>query len=63
MHNEIAPAFLGGLSFLFGGYGVQELALAYSTDGLNAWRERALPGAGGIIVAALFAVMVRQVLG
>lgn len=63
MSHVIASAFLAGLSLLFGSYGVQALALAYRTIPLDAWSEHALPGAGGIIVAALFALMVRQVLG
>lgn len=63
MHDQIGPVFLGGLGALFGGYGFRELVLAYKTTALAAWRERAIPGAAGIILAALFGVMVRQVLG
>ncbi len=63
MQNEIAPLVLGSLGLLFGSYGVRELVLAYKATALNAWSERALPGAAGIFVAALFAVMARQVVG
>jgi hypothetical protein len=63
MSHGIAIAFLAGLSLLFGSYGLRALALAYRTIALDAWSERALPGAGGIFVAALFALMLRQVLG
>jgi hypothetical protein len=55
MHDPIGPMFLGSLSAVFAGYGLRELALAYRTAALKAWSERAIPGAGGIIVAALFA--------
>ena len=63
MNGEIAACFLGGLGLLFGGYGVWELTRAYKATALITWRERALPGGGGIIVAALFAAMARQVFG
>jgi hypothetical protein len=63
MPNEIAPAVLGGLSAIFASYGIRELALAYKTDALKDWSERAVPGAGGVLLAALFAAMTLHILG
>ena len=63
MHNEIGPVVLGGLSAIFAGYGVRELAFAYQTATLKDWSERAVPGAGGVLLAALFAAMTLQILG
>jgi hypothetical protein len=63
MHNEIGPGVLAGLTGFFAGYGIRELALAYKITALKGWSERAVPGAGGIIVAGLFAAMTLRVLG
>lgn len=63
MHSQIGSVFLGGLSAVFAGYGLWELALAYRTAALQAWTDRAIPGAAGILVAAVFAVMTLRVLG
>jgi hypothetical protein len=63
MHNQIGSLVLGSLSAMFAGYGVRELAFAYKTVALKAWSERAVPGATGILVAALFAVMTMRVFG
>jgi hypothetical protein len=63
MHNEIGPVVLGGLSAIFAGYGIRELALAYQTAALKDWSERAVPGAGGVLLAALFAAMAVHILG
>jgi hypothetical protein len=62
MHNEIGPAVLAGLSVIFAGYGIWELALAYQTAALKDWSERAVPGAGGVLLAALFAAMAIHIL-
>ena len=63
MHNQIGSVVLGSLSAVFAGYGFRELAGAYKTAALSAWGERAVPGAGGLLVGALFACMTFQVLG
>jgi hypothetical protein len=63
MHSQIESVFLGGLSAVFAGYGLWELGLAYRTAALQAWSDRAIPGAAGILVAAVFAVMTLRVLG
>jgi hypothetical protein len=63
MHNEIGPVVLGALSAIFSGYGIRELALAYKATAIREWSERAVPGAGGVLLAALFAVMTLRVLG
>jgi hypothetical protein len=63
MDNEIAPAVLWGLSAIFAGYGVRELALAYKTSAIKKWGERAVPGAGGVLLAVLFADMALQIIG
>jgi hypothetical protein len=57
MRDQIGPVVLGVLSLLFAIYGIRELATAYKTAALPAWTERAVPGAAGVLVAALFAVM------
>ena len=62
MYDEIGPVVLGGLSVIFAGYGIWELALAYQTAALKDWSERAVPGAGGVILAALFAIMTLHIL-
>jgi hypothetical protein len=54
MHNQIGSAALGGLSAVFGGYGIRELTLAYKTTALKAWNERAVAGTAGMFVAAVF---------
>jgi hypothetical protein len=63
MHNEIGPGVLAGLTGFFASYGIRELALAYRIAALKDWSERAIPGAGGIILAGLFAAMTLRVLG
>jgi len=63
MDTQIGCVVLGSLSAVFSGYSVRELTLAYRTTALKAWSERAVPGAAGMVVAALFAAMIRQVLG
>lgn len=62
MDGEIGPVVLGGLSAIFAGYGIRELALAYKTSALKKWSERAVPGASGVLLAGLFAVMALQVI-
>ena len=63
MHNEIGPVVLAGLSAIFAGYGIRELALAYKAAELKEWSERAALGAGGVLLAALFVALTRQILG
>ena len=63
MDTQIGCVVLGSLSAVFSGYGIWELTLAYRTTALKAWSERAIPGTAGMIVAALFAIMIRLVLG
>jgi hypothetical protein len=63
MHNQIGSLVLGSLSAVFGGYGVRELTLAYKASAWKPWGERAVAGAAGIFVAAVFAAMTLQVLG
>jgi len=63
MHNLMGSVVLGSLSAGFGGYGVRELTLAYKTAALKAWSERAVVGAAGMFVAAVFAFMTFQILG
>jgi hypothetical protein len=62
MHSEIGAVVLGSLSAMFAGYGVRELALAYETAEFHAWGERALPGAGGVFLAVVFAFMTFQII-
>jgi hypothetical protein len=63
MHDPIGSVVLGSLSTLFAGYGFRELILAYKMDALPAWSEKAVPGAAGVIVAAVFVVLTLQTLG
>jgi hypothetical protein len=63
MNNEIGFGLLAGLSGFFAGYGILELALAYKISALKDWGERAVPGAGGILLAGLFAAMTLRILG
>ena len=63
MHNEIGPAVLGFLSAVFAVYGIRELAFAYRTPKLQDWSGRAIPAAGSILLAGLFAYMTLQILG
>jgi hypothetical protein len=44
VHNEIGPVVLAGLSAIFAGYGIRELALAYKAAELKEWSERAALG-------------------
>jgi hypothetical protein len=62
MPNEIGPTVLAGLSMIFAGYGLWELTIAYKTTAFKDWSERAVPGAGGILLAALFAAMTLHIL-
>jgi hypothetical protein len=62
MHNEIGAVALGCLSAFFSGYGLRELAVAYRTTASAAWCERAVPGAGGVLLGALFALMTLHIL-
>ena len=63
MPDEFGFLFLDALSVVFLSYGVWELARAYRTTSLKAWSEQAVPGAAGVVVAALFAVMTLHVAG
>jgi len=63
MHNLMGTVVLGSLSAGFGGYSVRELTLAYQAAALKAWSERAVIGAAGMFVAAVFAFMTIQILG
>jgi len=63
MSDKIGPAFLVLLSVAFGSYGVGELVRAYRTEVLEQWREKALLGASGIILGALFLVALRSSAG
>ena len=63
MHNEIGPVVLGFLSAVFAAYGTRELAFAYRTPKLQEWGERAVPAAGSVFLAGLFADMTLQILG
>ena len=61
--DQIGPAFLMALGLVFGGYGMRELALAYCSDPFGEWIEKAVLGAGGLAVGALFAVCGYRLLG
>jgi hypothetical protein len=63
MHNEIGPVLLGFLSAVFAAYGIRELAFAYRTPELKEWSGRAVPGAGSVLLASLFADMTIRILG
>jgi hypothetical protein len=63
VHNEIGLIVLAGLSAIFASYGIWELALAYKAGALKEWSERAALGATGVLLAALFVAMTRQILG
>jgi len=56
MHDQVGPAFLGVLSFLFGTYGLRELALAYNVELFDEWAGKAGVGAGSLTLSALFAI-------
>jgi hypothetical protein len=45
------------------GYGIRELAFAYRTPKLQGWSGRAVPAAGSIVLAGLFADMTLKILG
>jgi hypothetical protein len=63
MPHQIGLAFLGLLGVFFGSYGFVELAQAYRTGSLAEWRDKALPGAGGVVIGVMFAVMAFRTLG
>jgi hypothetical protein len=54
--DQIGPVFLAALSLVFGSYGVWELALAYRLDLFGAWIEKAVLGAGGLMLGVLLAL-------
>lgn len=45
MQDQLGPAFLDVLSFLFGSYSLHELAVAYNVEPLDEWSEKAWVGA------------------
>jgi len=61
--DQIGPMFLAALGLVFGGYGVQELALAYRLEPFDEWIEKALLAAGSLMLAALFASCSYHLLG
>jgi hypothetical protein len=63
MPHQVGLAFLGVLGVFFGSYGFVELARAYRTASLDEWQDKAIPGAGGVVVGVMFAVMAFQALG
>jgi hypothetical protein len=63
MPHQIGLAFLGLLGVFFGSYGFVELAQAYRAASLAEWRDEALPGAGGVVIGVMFAVMAFRTLG
>ena len=63
MPDQIGFAFLGLLGVFFGSYRFVELAQAYRTASLAEWRDKALCGAGGVVIGVMFAVKAFQTLG
>jgi hypothetical protein len=63
MLHQINLAFLGVLGVFFGSYGLRGLVQAYRTTSLDEWSDKALPGAGGLIIGVLFATMAFRTLG
>ena len=63
MSHQIGLPFLVVLSLFFGSYGLGELVQAYRAVSLDEWGDKALPGAGGVIIGVLFAVMAFRTLG
>lgn len=57
------PAFLAFLSLAFGCHGMRELVLACRLEPFDAWVEKALPGAGGVILGALLAISCYRLVG
>ena len=55
MPDQADPLFLSTLSVMFGSYGVWQLVLAWRLEQLDEWVDKVLPGAGGVMVGALFA--------
>lgn len=55
MQDQIGPAFLSVLSFLFGSYGARELALAYRIESIDEWIGKAALGTGSLTLCVLFA--------
>ena len=49
MPHQIGLAFLGVLGVFLGSYGFVELVQLYRTASLAEWRDKALPGAGGVV--------------
>ena len=62
MYNHIGTTFLGVLSFLFGGYGVRELASAYETGPFGEWIVKAGLGTSSLILCFLFASCTHQLI-
>jgi hypothetical protein len=62
MQNEIGAVVLAGLSGVFACYGIQELTYAYKSTAFQEWSLRGLLGGGGVLLGALFLVMIRQML-
>ncbi len=63
MHDQLGPAFLSVLSFLFGTYGLRELALAYNVEPFKEWTGKAGVGAGSLTLCALFAICSYRLVG
>jgi hypothetical protein len=63
MNNEIGAVVLAGLSAIFACYGIRELTYAYKASAFQEWSLRGLLGGGGVLLGALFVVMIRQMLG
>jgi hypothetical protein len=62
VHHPISLISLMIISTICVVYGFRELSAAYHTVEFGAWSERALPGAGGVVTGALFALMSLQIL-
>ena len=57
MSDQIGQAFLAVLGSTFGCYGIRELVLACRIKPLNEWAEKALLGAGAVMLGGLFVTL------
>ena len=61
--EQIGALVMGVLSVIFGSYGLRGLLIAYRTDPLHEWIEKAGFAVAGVLLAALFACVSLRTIG
>jgi hypothetical protein len=55
LDNDVGPGFMIILGLVFATYGLGQLVQAYRLEQLDEWAAKVLPGAGAVMLGALFA--------